>query len=119
MYGLPEDFDPSFFIGRRLELICFGENTVNLHFDGELHITIESAFIYHAPETDSTGQREEIPVLSSEIMRLIGSSIIDCSASTDGALSLTFENDRRLQILDTSSQYESYRIDYGQMNVIV
>jgi hypothetical protein len=33
MYGLPSDFDPHIFVGRRLEAITFAENVIVLAFD--------------------------------------------------------------------------------------
>ncbi len=119
MYGLPENFDTSFILGRTLELICFNENTVYLHFDGGLLLSIESEYAHQKPESDAVDQIYEVPFLDPNIAQLLGSPIIDGSASTDGTLILTFENGHRLQILDTSGQYESYRIDYGEVSIIV
>jgi hypothetical protein len=48
MYGLPKDFDGGFLVGRTLEMVCFSENQMALHFGAEISITIESAFSYRA-----------------------------------------------------------------------
>jgi hypothetical protein len=119
MYGLPEDFDTSFLIGRRLDLVCFSANTVNFHFDGGLHFTIESAYAHQSPESGAADQLYEVPVLSSNIMQLLESLIIDGSATADGTLILTFDNGHKLKFLDTSKQYESYKIDHDDITIIV
>ena len=119
MYGLPEDFDARTLGGRRLELVCFSENTVNLHFDGELHITIESAFAHQHLEPESENNIQEVPVSGSEIMQLLGLQVIDSFGTADGTLHLSFENGHRLQIFDTSSLYESYRIEFGDLSIVV
>lgn len=119
MYGLPKDFDTNFLQGKTLELVCFSENTVNFHFDGGLHITVESAYAHRVPESRETEEIKEIPVSSSDIMQLVGCSIAQVSANVDGTLSLTFENDHRLLFFDTSRQYESYKIDYNEKTIIV
>ncbi len=119
MYGLPEDFDTSFLLGKRLELICFSENTANFHFDGGLRFTIESAYAHQSSEPGAVDQLNEVPVLSSTIMQLLGSSIVDGAGTKDGTLILTFENGHKLKFFDTSREYESYVIDFNGTTIIV
>jgi hypothetical protein len=119
MYGLPKDFDTSFLLGKRLELVCFSENTVNLHFDEGLLFTIESGYIYEVPKLGSVDEVLEIPVRSSNIMRILGVAIVDALARSDGTLVVTFENGNKLTLFDPNAQYESYRIDYNNLTIIV
>jgi hypothetical protein len=46
MHGLPKDFDGSFLVGCTLELVCFAEYQVNLHFGDKSCISIFSAYAY-------------------------------------------------------------------------
>jgi len=44
LYGLPEDYDASFFDGRSLIQLCLGEHQAQLHFDGNVSIFLEGEF---------------------------------------------------------------------------
>ena len=92
---------------------------MNFHFDEGLHFTIESGYIYEVPELGSVGQVCEIPVRSSNTMQLLGVAIVDGSANSDGTLIVIFENGHKLTFLDPNKQYESYRIDYYDLTIIV
>jgi hypothetical protein len=40
MYGLPKNFSPARLVGRILEMICFNENQLYLHFDEKLAVMV-------------------------------------------------------------------------------
>src|SRR5262245_30928410 len=113
MYGLPKDFDGGFLAGRTLEMVCFSENQMVLHFGGEVSITIESAFSYR------DAQVVNVPVHESNVMELLGSSVSGAQGDADGTLSLIFDNGQSLKVYDTTQQYESYSIAYGDKVIIV
>jgi hypothetical protein len=119
MYGLPENFDTSFVLGRTLELICFNENTVYFHFDGGLLFSIESEYAYQSHESGPVDHIHKVPFLTPHIVQLLGVTISNASASPDGTLILTFVNEHRLKFFDTSRQYESYKIDFDGRTIIV
>ena len=113
MYGLPKDFDGSFLVGRTLEMVCFSQNQVYLHFDEDIIITIESAF------SCNTEQVVDVPVQDSNLMRLVGSAVSVVQGDTNGTLSLLFDNGQTVKVYDTTKQYESYTISYGGKTIIV
>ena len=113
MYGLPKDFNGDFFIGQILEMVCFNENQVYLHFGCEITVTIESAFSYQNDKIVS------IPVRESDLMKMLGLSVSKAEGEKDGTLSLTFSNGETLKIYDISKQYESYSITYKGNRIIV
>ncbi len=113
MYGLPKDFDGSFLVGHVLELVCFSQNTMSLHFDGDITITIESAFSYN------TDQVVDVPVQQSNLMELLGSSVSTAQGDENGTLSLVFHNRQTLKVYDTTKQYESFTINYEGNRIIV
>lgn len=119
MYGLPRNFDGQFFIGRVLEQICFTQNQVALHFDGLVALTIESAFSYRETPSSAEELVEELPPRQSTLMRLLGESVSGVDGSQDGTLSLRFTNRHELRCFDTASNYESYRIRYGENEIVV
>jgi hypothetical protein len=42
MYTLPDDFDPSVFVGRKVGRLSFTSNTLVLSFDGDISVDVES-----------------------------------------------------------------------------
>ncbi len=123
MYGLPVDFDPTPFVGRRLDRICFAQSTIFFYFpkdlakeeilngaaSDEITIALESSFLLQARPGDA-GTKQTSPVTSAEVMRLIGKNVTAAKSKRDGTLTLTFEDGAILQFLDESPQYESYQI---------
>ena len=116
MYGLPEDFDGSIFVGLELVEVSFTVNTVHLAFDADVSITIGSRFILHVG-----GAREEhaVPAKSSNITALIGRSVRLVDANPDGTLRLQFDGGDALTCLDDSKVYESYQIHFPGREIIV
>jgi len=117
LYGLPDDFDVTFFVGRRLEMVCFNENQVYLHFDRRVSLVIESSFEYCFDGQERSV--DSMPVRSSDLMSLLGATVVRASATTDGTLSLELEGGRRITCFDTSTAYESYQIKNEDQITIV
>jgi hypothetical protein len=113
MYGLPREFDGGFLVGRVLEMVCFAQYQVCLHFDQRITITIASAFSYR---TDSV---VEVPLQESNLMELLGTSVSAAVGDENGTLSMQFSNSQTLRIYDTSKQYESYTIACADKEIIV
>ena len=118
MYGLPKEFDGKFLVGRTLEMVCFNQNQVYLHFDAKVTITVESAFSHQGARGEAI-RLIELPVEVSDLMVLLESSVSDVEGSKDGTLSLFFDNGHILRIYDDSPQYESYKIENGDAVIIV
>ena len=73
MYGLPLNFDISFFVSRALERVIFSQNTVDLAFDQRVGVTVELPPTPTAPQRLSRQERNKgsgpiffSPFLSSE-----------------------------------------------------
>ena len=118
MYGLPKGFNAARLVGRTLELLCFSENQVFLHFDEKVSIEVESEMSY---DSLSGGGPEviEVPALESDLMRLLGRSIAMASGDDEGTLTLEFDNGHNLRCFDNSAQYESYKIRFNDEEIIV
>lgn len=113
MYGLPKNFDGSFLVGHTLEMVCFAQYQVNLHFDSKINIRIESSFSYKVEHP------VKMPVQNSNLMELLGMTVTEVHGSEDGTLNLLFENGQLLKIYDTSKQFESYIITFEGKEIIV
>jgi len=117
MYGLPKDFKGEFLVGRTLELICFAQYQVNLHFDENVSIVVESA-LSHQESSNSAIRRVKIPVAQSDLMVLLGHSILKAFGDDEGTLTIEFDNGRVLQCFDQPA-YEAYHIIQGEDEIIV
>ncbi len=113
MYGLPKNFDGSFLVGRTLEGVWFRQFLVNLDFGDTIHISIEGAFGYGDDAIANA------PVRESNLMRSIGSSVEAATGEADGTLILHFSDGKTLRIFDSSPQYESYSITFGDKTIRV
>jgi hypothetical protein len=117
MYGLPENFDASFFVGQTLEMVSFNANQLYLHFSGKITITVESTFSYQSGNTQPATIR--VPVKQSNLMQLLEHTVSKASGDRNGTLTLVFDNDDLLQCFDSSKSYESYQIKYGNRTIVV
>ena len=119
MYGLPPDFDPTIIVGRRLQQVSFTANTVHLSFDEDLSITLESTFEHRFGSDSVQLEMGSIPVAESRLMQLIDKSIKSAQIEDSGTLLLDFGDRHTLRCVDDSLQYESYRIKYGDREIVV
>lgn len=119
MYGLPAGFDASRFVGRTLEQVSFTANTVNLIFDQNVSLTLESNYEHILLDERHSSAIANIPVAESQLMQLLGEPIRMASASADGTLILSFANGHSLKCYDDSSEYESYKISFGDEEIVV
>jgi hypothetical protein len=118
MFGLPADFNTDLLVGRTLELICFSQNTINLHFDEKLTIVVRSSLKY-LERTAKTASTIEVPAFQSNLMQLLEHCTTKVYGDNEGTLTLEFEDGQILQCLDDSTSYESYEIIQGGNRIIV
>lgn len=118
MYGLPEDFDGRFLVGRRVECVCFSENQVVLNFDSDVSIVVESSFSFRSGP-NAKERMSDIPVAESNLMGLLGNKVFAITVVDRSTLCVSFENGGTFNCYDTSTQYESYTIRNGDLTIIV
>ena len=119
MYGLPHDFDTNVFLSRTLGLVCFAAFHITLHFDSDLEITIEGPHSYHpASEEHDSEFVTKPPDTRIDTKGLVGAVVVSAESSSDGRLSLLFNNGHRLTCYDLPG-YESYTIHHGDRVIIV
>ena len=119
MYGLPEDFDGSFLIGRVLEVVSYSDNSLSLGFDNRVSITIESSFEYRSRPGGGDVELQRVPVRSSSVMQLLGHSVESVDSDRDGTLGLQFSGGSVFRCFDDQSAYECYRIANGDSETYV
>ena len=119
MYGLPEDFNPTGFIGRTVEIVSFTANTLHLGFDGGYSLTVESSFEHGHEGHGAQTLRFGVPVTDSGLMSLVGRSVVAAKAEKPGTLYLRFADGQAFRCFDDSEEYESYRVNCGRTEIIV
>ena len=118
MYGLPDDFDATIFVGCTLELISFTANTIHFAFDKQTSITVSGSYalkrgVHHGIE------RGTAPASSSQLMVLIEKQILSGQADKEGTLTLHFTDGFQLEIFDDSKDFESYSMTVGESTTYV
>lgn len=116
MYGLPEDFDSSVFVGRNLVQVCIAINQVTFHFDNDIQITTLTEFIFTNPDKRYSSEPGNVSI---EFLSLLETPVSSAIVADRGTLALEFEGNRRLIFPDTSEQYESYSIIHAGHTTIV
>lgn len=119
MYRFPTGFDTSRLFGCVLEQVSFSANTIHLSFGNDVSITIESCFAHSTGGDLDRSDQEHLPIRESRLMQLVGESIESAQASPDGTLSLKFSNGHALASYDDAPQYEAYRLNLGEEEIIV
>jgi hypothetical protein len=125
MYGLPEDIDLSFLVGKELQQVCVAFCTIQLHFDGKnTGIGIEGRFT-HRSESNIFEWDSDIPhpnkmtSAAASIFSLLGTSIISVKGERDGTLQLIFSNKDEVTLHDDTPMYEAYQIWNGDDPIII
>jgi hypothetical protein len=118
MFGLPHDFDPSFFKGLALFQVCIGQNVVTLSFEPQVSITTEADLRIQLEEGKDE-LFEDLRGAGAALIALISDEVLEAHAKTDGTLRLTFASGRWVEFYDDSPHYESYQIRNGSVLHVV
>jgi hypothetical protein len=123
MYGLPPNIDLSFLKGQTLVQVCFGEHSVVLNFSAgtsglPVSISVQSAVELSLPEG---GQHrwEDFRQGAGFLMALISNTVAAATGTTDGTVTLEFNEGGVLRLYDNSKHYESYSIRHGEKIIVV
>lgn len=106
MNKFPEEFDPAFFVGRTLEMVCINVNQVYFHFNDHLTICAESAFWY---ERQDKNFDVRIPLDQLEVLQLLEHDVARAQIKKSDVLTVIFDNGASLRF-DPVLGYESYRV---------
>lgn len=109
MYGLPEDFDASTFVGCELETVTFASNTIHLVFGADHSVTITDHLRYRV-EKGGDLRDDVLPVAESGLPALLGRSVERAEVRRPGDLLLHFKGGAMLSIEDHDEHYESYSL---------
>jgi len=114
MYGLPEDFDGSFFVGCVLEIVSYTANSIFLGFGNEVSITSESSYECRFVGDEEYVETQRPPVAFSRLMQLVGHRVASVDVEQQGTLVLHFDGGHVFRCFDDQAGYESYQIAHGK-----
>jgi hypothetical protein len=79
---------------------------------------IESSFS-HTTNANAKKRMVDVPIIESDIMRMIAHSISSATWDKEGTLTLVFDDSQTFRCYDTSPNYESYQIRHGKKVIVV
>jgi hypothetical protein len=120
VYGLRKDTNLSFLMGREVQQVAIGDYEIIFGLDGDIRISVESEFGYF------DGQREWVwrpepgaSLIAAHSATLLGATIQSYEGRANGTLVLAFPNGRRLTVLDSNKEFESYDITRPGQTIVV
>jgi hypothetical protein len=119
MYGLSADTDLSFFADKLLGQVCIGYSEAILCFGDDVSITIQTDISHVSSAGEGTAVYKTIRPSAPMFVALLHCSVVRASALPPGTLVLEFSYRERLEIHDSTSQYESYLITHGEKVIVV
>lgn len=118
MWGLPDKFDYTPFVGRELESVSFAVNAVHFSFGSGCSVTTDVSYSYQFGG-DVVVTLERVPPARSRVMQLAGRTIVGVNQEGKGTLVLLLNDGARLVFHEEQLPYESYRFVCGGKEVFV
>ena len=109
MYGLKATTSLSFLVDRKMEQLRIGLYEIQLRFDGDVSISVQSEMIFENNK-ELTNIKSDEPAQTITLWPLLGDSVLRYAIIEPGSLVLNFRNHRNLTICDTNTTFESYVI---------
>jgi len=95
-------------VGKNIELVCFAQYSVYIHFEDKILITVESGFEHVHNGTRRVCQLSSLPADCS-VLTIVESTVNSAVVDQNGDLKLTISNGDSLRIFK-EPKYESYRL---------
>ena len=116
MYKWPRELVPSVFQGLSVESICFSLNTININFNGEYSITLESKAQLIVGQIQMT---VEVPPTNADILRVLGKTVIASTVDQDGASLILEFDDVQLRLDGDNDVYECFHLRLSGREFII
>lgn len=120
MYGLSTETDLSPLHGCTVTFVRFGQYQLQLGFSGDAQcsISIEGDYIVGPSGGESTTYSEAVAGAQA-LLPLLGHDVTSASVPTDGTVRVVFDDESVLEVLDSSSAYESYQVNLDDHLLVV
>jgi hypothetical protein len=116
MYGVPDGLDLSFLHGAELIQVCLGLSQIQLHFLPDGNISVEGEWELLGADGAIFDRSEPSPRSRAfQLHRLLGKQVVQTQVTPPTSVTLRFEGGDLLRIFDSSTQYESFSIQPGDI----
>ncbi len=119
MYGIPDDIDWSFLVGKELLQACIGLHQMQLRFDDDILLSIEGDFDHFRGEGTSLAGVRELPQKAATLLSLLGLKVATVRRRGRKTLALEFSSGETLWIHDSNESCESFQVIARGKEIIV
>ena len=121
MYGLSPETDLSPLNGAALTFLGFGQHQVHLAFSGDsdCSISIEGNYIVTPCGGGASSTFSEAVEGAPALLSLLGHPVALASVPAEGTVRLSFDDGTVLEVLDSSTGYESYQVSLRDRLLVV
>jgi hypothetical protein len=118
MYGIINNLDWSFLIGKELLQICISLYQLSLRFNGDVSINIECEF-EHVSLAANSLPAAKLSGTAVTLVSLLGARITAVSKQGVKTLGIEFSNGEMLMIHDSNDSYESFSINAPGKEIVI
>jgi hypothetical protein len=120
MHGLSPETDLSALQGCMLTFVGLGPYQIQLALSGDVacSISIEGDYIV-APQGHEPATYSDSIAGAEALLSILGRNVTTANVPSEGTARVVFDDESILEVLDSSSHYESYQIDLrGRLLVV-
>lgn len=110
MYAPPPPRAIAQLIDHIVEVISFGQYVIHISFSNGDRLSLTCPFRFEAEEFVTRSPVHEAPLIESNMLRVVGSSIVNAKCQPDGTLRLGFKNGDVLIAYANNPGYEAYSL---------
>ena len=116
MNGLPADLDLTPFVGAIATQVCFGMHQLQIHFDDNRGVFVESPVVFSGVDGDVP--INDYTMAASLLCRLLDDRVLEATRDDQGGLILRFGGGIALHVLNDGPTFESFQVRLaGQLHV--
>ena len=93
-----------------IEVISFGVYVIHLVFENGNRLSVSAPFRFGSEDAICDANVCEFPLCETNLVRILGQSIIRVDCDADGTLDLIFSNQDRLIVYANDPMYEAYTL---------
>ena len=118
MRGVPADLDLGFLQGAEVVQLCLGRHQLQVHFHPSASINVEGRWELEGEagrliDTGSPGAAGE----SCRLIRILGRQVVGFVVAAPTSFALNFDDGLVWRVYDSSSEFESFSIQPGDIHV--
>jgi hypothetical protein len=119
MNGFKDSMDFSFLKSLEVEQIGLGRYQTSIQFYTEGRLVMEGQYIHCITSENRQILRNRSSCGPNELYRLLGQVVTGAVVVSDDRLLITFSNGDTVTLIDDSSQYESFILQFNQRLIVI